>query len=242
MRYSQQGERGMIRFAAAAIIFNVFMGACVFAQDTTPKVEVFGGYSLLRSDRGGLTGPLLDADLNQPSNPFAVPTYFLDGWSAEGQYNTSRWLGIAVDAGGRYGSPISASGGRTLSGLPKETSYSVMVGPVISYRTKSRLTPFAHALFGWNRTSLDASTITGSVSAPISVTPTSYDDFVMAAGAGVDCKITRRFSIRLGQAEWYHTSVNLGRFYTNAFGGDLLEGLHNTQVNYRVSAGAVVQF
>jgi len=232
----------MIRFAAAVIIWTVLMGSFVLAQDATPKVEVFGGYSLLRSDRGGLTGPLLDADLNQPSNPFAVPTYFLHGWSAEAQYNLSRWLGIAGDFGGRYGSPISASGGRTLAGLPKETSYSVMVGPVISYRTKSRLTPFAHALFGWNRTSLDASTITGSVSAPISVAATSYDDFVAALGAGVDCKITRRFAVRLGQVDWYHTSVNLGRFYTNAFGGDLLEGLKNTQVNYRVSAGAVVKF
>src|SRR5580692_9069875 len=81
MRYSQWGERGMIRFAAAAIILTVFTGSCVFAQDATPKVEVFGGYSLLHADHGGLTGPLLDADLNQPSNPFAVPTYFLNGWS-----------------------------------------------------------------------------------------------------------------------------------------------------------------
>ena len=80
------------------------------------------------------------------------------------------------------------------------------------------------------------------MSAPISVAATSYDDFVAALGAGVDCKITRRFAVRLGQVDWYHTSVNLGRFYTNAFGGDLLEGLKNTQVNYRVSAGAVVKF
>jgi hypothetical protein len=242
MRYSQWGERGMIRFAAAAIILTVFTGSCVFAQDATPKVEVFGGYSLLHADHGGLTGPLLDADLNQPSNPFAVPTYFLNGWSAEAQYNASPWLGIAADFGGRYGSPISASGGRTLAGLPKETSYSFMAGPVISYRTKSRLTPFVHALFGWNRTSLDASTITGSVSSPITVAATSYDDFAAALGGGVDYRITHRFSARLGQVDWYHTSVNLNKFYTNAFGGDLLEGLRTNQVNYRVSAGAVVQF
>jgi len=55
-----------------------------------------------------------------------VPTYFLHGWSAEAQYNLSRWLGSRVTFGGRYGSPISASGGRTLAGLPKESSYSVM--------------------------------------------------------------------------------------------------------------------
>jgi hypothetical protein len=232
----------MIRFAAAAIILTVLISSCVFAQDATPKAEVFGGYSLFRADRGGLTGPLLDADLNQPSNPFAVPNYFLNGWSAEAQYNASRWLGIAADFGGRYGSPITASGGRTLTGLPKETSYSFMAGPVISYRTKSRLTPFVHALFGWNRTSLSASTITGSVSSPIAVAATSYDDFAIALGVGADCKITRRFSVRLGQLDWYRTGVNLNKFYTNAFGGDLLEGLRTTQTNYRVSAGAVVWF
>lgn len=232
----------MIRFAAAAIILILLIGSCALAQDATPKVEVFGGYSLLHADRGGLTGPLLDADLNQPSNPFAVPTYFLDGWNAEAQYNADRWLGIAVDLGGRYGSPITASRGRTLAGLPKETAYSFMAGPAISYRTKSRLTPFAHALFGWNRTSLGASTITGSVSSPITVAATNYNDFAMALGGGVDCKITRHFSIRLGQVDWYHTSVNLNKFYTDALGGDLLEGLHTRQVNYRVSAGAVVRF
>jgi opacity protein-like surface antigen len=232
----------MIRFAAAAIILTVLIGSCAFAQDATPKVQVFGGYSLLRADHGGLTGQLLDVDLNQPSNPFAVPTYFLNGWSAEAQYNVGRWFGIAADVGGRSGTPITASGGRTLAGLPKETTYSFLAGPVISYRTKSIFTPFAHTLFGWERPSLGASTITGSVSSAITVTATNDTDFVMALGVGVDCKITRRFSVRLGQLDWYHTSLNLNKFYTNAFGGDLLEGLHTNQINYRVSAGAVVQF
>jgi opacity protein-like surface antigen len=232
----------MIRFAVAAIILTVLIGSCALAQEVPPKVQVFGGYSLLRADHGGLTGPLLDADLDQLSNPFAVPTYFLHGWNAEAQYNTGRWLGIAADLGGRYGTPITASRGRTLAGLPDETAYSFMGGPVISYRTKSRITPFVHALFGWERTSLSASTITGSVSSPIPVAATNYTDFAVALGGGVDFRITRRFSARLGQLDWYHTSVNLNRFYTSAFGGDLLEGLHTNQVNYRVSAGVVVWF
>ncbi len=232
----------MIRFAAATITFIMLIGSCVFAQDATPKVQVFGGYSLMHLDHGGLTGPLLDVDVDQISNPFALANDFLDGWDAEAQYNTGRWLGIAADVGGRYGTPVIASVGRTLTGLPKETVYSFLAGPVISYRTKSRITPFAHALFGWERTSLGASTITGSVTSPVSVAATNYTDFVMALGGGVDCKLTRRFSVRLAQVDWYHTSINVNKFYTNAFGGTLIEGLSTRQVNYRLSAGVVVRF
>jgi opacity protein-like surface antigen len=232
----------MIRFAAATISLIILIGSFVFAQDATSKVQVFGGYSMVRVDHGGLTGGLLDADLEQASNPFALRTYFLDGWNAEAQYNTGRWLGIAVDFGGRYGTPITASRGRTLAGLPKETAYSFLAGPVVSYRTKSRITPFAHGLFGWDRTSLGASTITGSVTSPVSVASTDYNDFAMALGGGVDCRITHHLSLRAGQLDWYRTSVNLNKFYTSAFGGSLLQGLHTNQTNYRFSAGAVVSF
>jgi opacity protein-like surface antigen len=242
----------MIRFAAARIalvipiltilILIILIGSPAFAQDATPKVQVFGGYSLLRADHGRLTGGLLDVDLDQPADPFAVRTYFLDGWNAEAQYNASRWLGIAADLGGRYGTPIVAARDTTLAGLPKETAYSVLAGPVISYRTKSRITPFAHALFGWDRTSLGASTMTGSVTSPISVAATNYNDVAVALGGGVDCRVTRRFSLRVGQLDWYHTSINLNEFYAHALGGTLLEGLHTHQVDYRFSAGAVVRF
>jgi opacity protein-like surface antigen len=247
MRYSemrgfQKGERGMVRFTAAALTFTVLIGSIAFAQDATPKVQVFGGYSLIRADHGGLSGPLLDVNLGQTSNPFALRNYFLDGWNAEGQYNAGRWLGVAADFGGRYGSPITASGGRTLAGLPKETAYSFLAGPVISYRTKSRLTPFVHTLFGWDRTSLGASTITGSVTSPVPVAATTYNDFAMALGGGVDCRITHHLSLRAGQLDWYHTSVNLNKFYTSAFAGSLFEGLHTKQTNYRFSAGAVLRF
>jgi opacity protein-like surface antigen len=242
MRYSHEGECGMIRLAAATIALTVLIGSCAFAQDATPKVQVFGGYSLLRADHGRLTGELLDVDLQQASNPFALTTYFLNGWSAQAQYNADRWFGIAADLGGRYGTPIVASRDRTLAGLPKESAYSFLAGPVISYRTKSRLTPFAHGLFGWDRTSLGASTITGSVTSPVSVAATTYNDFAMALGGGVDCRVTRHVSVRLGQLDWFHTSINLTNFYTSAFGGSLLQGLSTRQANLRFSAGAVLRF
>jgi opacity protein-like surface antigen len=232
----------MIRYVVATITLAVLISSFACAQDTTPKVQVFGGYSLLRADHGGLSGPLLGADLNQASNPFALPTYFFNGWNAEAQYNTSRWIGIAADFGGRSGTPITASRDRTLAGLPKETAYAFLAGPVLSYRTKSKLTPYVHGLFGFDRTRLGASTITGSVTSPVSVNATTFNDFAMALGGGVDYGFTRHFSVRLAQLDWYRTTINLSKFYTSAFGGTLLEGLSTRQVNVRFSAGAVVWF
>jgi opacity protein-like surface antigen len=232
----------MIRFSVATIILTVLLGSFAFAQDATPKVQVFGGYSLLRSDHGSLTGGLLDVDLGEASNPFALRTYFLDGWNAEAQYNTGHLFGIAADFGGRYGTPIIAARDNTLAGLPKETAYSFLAGPVFSYRTKSRVTPYVHLLFGWDRTSLSASTITGSVTYPVSSTATDYNDFAMALGGGVDFRIARHVSVRLGQLDWYHTSIDLNKFYTDAFAGSLFQGLATHQDNLRFSAGAVVWF
>jgi opacity protein-like surface antigen len=232
----------MIRFAVATMTLAVLLGSFAFAQDTTPKVQVFGGYSLLRADHGGLSGALLDVDLNQVSNPFALPTYFFNGWNAEAQYNADRWIGIAADFGGRSGTPITASRDRTLAGLPKETAYAFLAGPVLSYRTKSKFTPYVHGLIGFDRTSLGASTIAGSVNPPVSVNATTYNDFAMALGGGVDYGFTRHFSVRLGQLDWYRTTINLSKFYTSALGGTLLEGLSTRQVNVRFSAGAVVRF
>ncbi|MGA7931439.1 MAG: hypothetical protein WCA20_36275 [Candidatus Sulfotelmatobacter sp.] len=232
----------MIRFSVATIILTVLLGSFAFAQDATPKVQVFGGYSLLRSDHASLTGGLVDVDLDEASNPFALRTYFFNGWNAEAQYNPGRLLGIAADLGGRYGTPIIAARDSTLAGLPKETAYSFLAGPVFSYRTKSRVTPYVHLLFGWDRTSLSASTITGSVTSPVSSTATTYNDFAMALGGGVDFRIARHVSVRLGQLDWYHTSINLNKFYTDAFAGSLFQGLATHQDNLRFSTGAVVWF
>ena len=56
----------MIRFAVATISLAVLIGSFAFAQGTTSKVQVFGGYSLLHADNGRLNGTLLDVNLSPP--------------------------------------------------------------------------------------------------------------------------------------------------------------------------------
>jgi opacity protein-like surface antigen len=232
----------MTRSSAVALIFIliVLAGSFALAQDSTPKVQVFGGYSFVLADSGKLTGGNLDLFLRQNFDAFGTGTSF-QGWSTEAQYNVDRWVGVAVDFGGRYGTPITPYSRSSVSGVPQETAYTVLVGPVLSYRTKSRMTPFAHALVGWDRTTLGASTISG-VSTPVSTVAVTYDDFAMALGAGLDYKISRHLAVRVGQVDYFHTSVNLNSFYRTAFNVSLFQQLANQQHNYRFSAGAVLRF
>src|SRR5208282_3838385 len=130
--------------------------------------------------------------------------------------------GITADFGGRGGSPITAPPG--VSGIPDGKAYSILAGPVISYRTKSKMTPFAHLLFGWDRNSVSASTING-VASPVTSVATTYNDFAFALGGGIDYRIVRHFALRLGQVDYYHTSVNVDKLYGRAFGGTSFEGL-----------------
>jgi opacity protein-like surface antigen len=232
-------RREMIRFATTAIILTALIGSSAFAQDSTPKVQVFGGYSLVREDTGGLSLITVDLVVPHSMGTFGV-NYNFKGWNAEGQYNANRWVGIAVDFGGRYGMPIDSSTSG-VSGLPNSTGYSVMAGPVVSYRNKSKLTPFVHALFGWDRTSLSASTLTG-VSPSASYPAITCNDFAFALGGGLDFKVLRQFSVRLGQVDYFHTSLNSNQLYGKDFDTVLFEGFPTHQVNFRFSAGIVAQF
>lgn len=99
-----------------------------------PKIEVFTGFSHLRSDGNGL-----------------------NGWNVVVIGNVNSWFGVAADVSGHYRSE------NTLLGKLKESEHSVTFGPHFALR-KSKLVPFAYTLFGvaWERTSLGEESETGS--------------------------------------------------------------------------------
>lgn len=230
----------MIRLAVATIVLTVLTSSLAFAQDTNPKVQVFGGYSMVHAGNGSFSGATLDFDLREQNSPFGIASFF-PGWNAEGQYNIKRWFGVVVDAGGRYGQPIAELRGYPLSGLPKLTGYTLMVGPVFSFKNKTKFTPFVHALFGYDRASLSSSTITG-VSSPVTSAATTYTDAAVALGGGVDFNLSRHFAIRLAQLDDLHTTHNFNQFYGSAFPGRVFEGLPSHENNFRASAGIIVKF
>lgn len=230
----------MTRLLVAAMVLIALCSSFSEAQDSTPKVQVFGGYSLLHRDRGGLTNTIVDTSLREPNSPFAVASNF-GGWNAQGQYNVSRWLGIAADFSGHDGSQITAARGVPLSGLPQGTGYTFLAGPVASFRNKSRITPFIHALVGIDRVGLSASTISG-VSRPLSSVATAYTDVAVALGGGIDCRVARHFSLRLAQLDDMETTHNFNKFYGSVFPTGVFTGLATHERNLRVSTGIVIKF
>jgi hypothetical protein len=235
----------MTRLAVATIALITLTGSLAVAQgaapqDATPKVQVFGGYSLSYMDNGGLSAQALYTGLRQSTSAFAVESNF-HGWDAQAQYNVNHWLGFAADVSGRSGTPLVSSRIGNLSGLPNATGYSFLGGPVVTFRNKSRLTPFVHVLFGVDRYTMSASTITG-LATPVSTSATTSNVVAAALGGGLDVKITRQFALRLPQVDDLYTTRNLNKFYDSAFNNGLFEGLSTHQHNLRLSAGIVVRF
>ncbi len=103
------------------------------AQQSSSKVDLFGGYSYFNGSTSGLAG-----------------RYSLNGWNGQGTYNVTHWLGATADFGGYYGSPFTLSA----------NDYSFLFGPTVSLRT-AHFTPYAHVLFGVDR--IHESLIGGSV-------------------------------------------------------------------------------
>jgi len=132
--------------------------------------------------------------------------YKFNGGSGQFEYNANDWLGIVGDLGGYY----TANGFH--AGL-----FPYLFGPRINFRGHGRrglgrVMPFAQVLFGGGR-SIDNSPLNA---------------FAMAAGGGVEYKISEHFSIRPVQAEYFLTRFT--------------DGASNRQNSFRYSVGIVFRF
>lgn len=230
----------MTRFAVAALALILLSGAPVFAQNSNPKIErieVFGGYSLLHADNGGLTASAVNTALGQPPGAFGLTSNY-SGWNAEVQYNLNRWLGVVGDFAGHYGNLFITSN-TLLTELPKSNEYSLMGGPVLTYKTLWKVTPFVHVLGGMDRRHQDAGSIPGLFGSSQFVTDWAV---AVAAGGGIDYKVFPHMSVRVGQVDYYYTGHDLNAFYNNAFGRGLFKNLATRENNLRFSTGILIKF
>lgn len=172
-------------------------------------IEFFGGYSYLKSD---LDIPF--ATVTSPASDPFTSDFGMNGWQASITENATDWLGLTQQFGGNYGTrefPGASSAFNT-----HFNTFSILSGPRLSYPGLKGVTPFAHALFGYDQTTAK---LEGT---SFKTTSTSY---AMAFGGGVDVKIRRHLAIRLFQAEYYRYG---------AFG--------NNQNDLRFSTGIVLRF
>jgi hypothetical protein len=131
-----------------------------FAQkEPVPYIEISGTYSYVRIAS-------TKSNYNGASMSFAV--------------NPKPWLGIVGDIGGYHEA--------TQQGFESNNLVTYLFGPRVSYRTESRITPFAQVLFGGAYSTMSGQTA-----------------LAMTAGGGFDLKMAPHIAIRLAQAEYLMT-------------------------------------
>jgi len=135
------------------------------------------GASALAQNTDAPTGELYGGYSYVRSN-FAGTGINSNGGSASFTINPNRWLGLVADFGGYNGSGV--------------TTVTYLFGPRLSYRSKSPVTPFAHALFGGAHAT------------------NSGNSFAMAVGGGLDLRADSHWSWRMVQAEYLLTTFNDG--------------------------------
>jgi len=180
----------------ASILFLLPLTA--LGQDT-PSVEVFGGFSYFHTEGGGN----------------------LYGWNASVNANLTKWFGLVVDTSGHYDSSSSRSTVIITPGSPpssfrfdsKQNFHTFMVGPRFSLRKHEKITPFTHLLFGLTRRHFESKT--EGPGFPLFSFSNNQTGFAAAIGTGVDVKISKRFVLRVIQADYLLTR-SFGEFQNNA--------------------------
>lgn len=141
-----------------------------------------------------------------------TPNFSLNGGEASLSYHVKDWLSGVADFGGYTNGSLPVTG---TSG----TLSTYLFGPRVSYRSYRRFTPFGEALFGVAHA---GGTIAGG--------PGTHNVLGMAFGAGVNYRLTNRFSLQPLKVDYLLTRFS--------------EGTPNnqTQNNLRASTGIVIHF
>jgi outer membrane protein OmpA-like peptidoglycan-associated protein len=190
-------------------------------ERTTPKVELFLGYSVWRA--------VPDSTRNRMDA--------MHGGSTSLAYNLNKHLGFVFDFGGfkvdsvEFTSPGAGfSPSRVVDA--EGNVFTFLFGPRISFRSRDRLTPFLQVLGGAARAG--EVTLHGCTALIPACRPLSEETaFAMTAGGGLDLNLNHRIALRLFQAEYLPT-----RFRDpTSVAGDT-----GWQSNVRLSTGIVFRF
>jgi len=209
-----------MRFKSVRITaFAVLFGSCVYAQEeTTPKADLFLGYSFLR--------------VNSAQQ---IPAFTANGGVSTLGLNFNEHIGLEAEFGGYYNGNIKNLQLDT-------TSFSYLFGPRLSYGRTKRFDPYVHALFGVNRVSTGISA--SSILFPAQhATGASYDvsqaNFAMAVGGGIDIKLSKKVILRPVQVDYYLTRFETPTFLLIGTGAPTT---NKNQNNIRYAAGIMFTF
>jgi hypothetical protein len=173
------------------LVFLVSIGAA--AQDV-PRVDLFAGYTYEHVSPG-----------------IAASSFSANGGVGSVAFNLTNWGSLVLEVGGIHTSKIDGAD-------VDATALTYMAGPKISLFHRSKLTPFAQALFGFVNTNPG-----------FNLTTLNHNDFAVSPGVGLDWNATRHLAIRLGQMDYLLMRIPTS---TNQVNWN----------NFRYSAGVVLRF
>lgn len=182
--------------SASLLICILFVPA--LAQDT-PRVELYTGYSLLRTD-----------DRSIDLNPFgrtgtaARDASALHGWDATLGLNFNGLFGIVFDAAGGYGNIDYSVSSPGLSGVVgiRTSLHTVMLGPQLNFRGED-ITFFARAMGGIARIDQKADFTGVRVKS-------NETAFAGGAGLGLDYRLSGPVWLRIIQGDYIITRFKEG--------------------------------
>lgn len=165
-----------------AVLLILGPGAAM-AQEDHPRLELFGGYQLVRPEKGN--------DI-------------LHGWDAQFSGNFNRWFGLKADISGVYGIEdfdYQVEPGKVNT---DSTFQQYLFGPQFSARRR-RFTPFAHWLLGFSRADI---TVATEPPAALVKNHVAETNFGMALGGGVDIDVSKTVALRVAQTDWLMSRFN----------------------------------
>jgi len=203
------------------VIMMALLAGVASAQDF-PRVEIFGGYDLLKlggSDINSLTSDIqgLEDYYLPPGLNIKTEKLFKKGFDASITFNANQYFGIEANFLFNKGDLVKISGtyeDASFDAKFKTSDFAFMAGPRFTYRKNEKVTPFAHVLFGVNRVKMTPKfTVDGEdYSSELSDYEFSDSGFEMAFGGGIDVNVNKAFAIRLIQADYFmakHEDVTL---------------------------------
>jgi hypothetical protein len=162
-------KAGLICFC---VLIALIFASSVRAQQPEPReheserpYEIFGGYSYLRDDG-----------------------HNLNGWTGTFIVKVNSWFALAADVDGHYGSH------REGAELVRVREHGLTFGPHVALENRSRITPFAFALFGGAHENVKVTGVTESATG-----------FAANLGGGLDMSVNERVSVRLVQFDASYT-------------------------------------
>jgi Outer membrane protein beta-barrel domain len=198
----------------------LLFGIPAFAQNNSSKLDIALDFSFARWNAAGNYSDTV----NLYGGGGSITSFFADFFGIKGEFTGygSQTQIVNIRNGGGAFVPVRLNG----------NFFTYLFGPVVQKRS-GVFKPFGEVLLGAAHTNLYANVTTNQA---LGTVPSS-DAFAMAVGGGLDLRLNKHISLRLGEADYLLT-------HFNAYNGSAVAPFFSNynQNNFRVLSGIVFSF